>query len=130
MNPTLTILSILGFILSCYAFYVEWKTHTTKKYRAVCDINDHMSCSAAFTSSYGKLLGIPNSILGILCYITLVLLLFLNLTTLFFYVTLLSCIASAGLAYILYFKMKNFCIVCSSIYLVNILLLIISYQAL
>jgi len=47
----------LGFALSVYTTYVEYKVHENPDYKAACDIqNDLMeaSCTKAFTSEYGK----------------------------------------------------------------------------
>ncbi|MEK6880992.1 MAG: vitamin K epoxide reductase family protein [Nanoarchaeota archaeon] len=63
------ILAILGAILSIYSYVVEKKAEKSKEYKSICDINDKVSCTAAFTSSYGKILGIKNSIWGMGFYI-------------------------------------------------------------
>ncbi len=38
-----------------------------------------------------------------------------------------ACAVSVVLAYILYVKIKSFCVLCSSVYGINVLLLIASY---
>ena len=128
MNSTLFILSVLGLFLSCYALYVEWKTKKTRHYHAICDFSNHFSCSTAFTSPYGKLFGLPNAFYGILLYTLLTLLSVYALIPFIFYLAVLACISSVGLAYISYYKLKNFCAVCTSIYIINIALLLVSYQ--
>ncbi|MEK6934972.1 MAG: vitamin K epoxide reductase family protein [Nanoarchaeota archaeon] len=121
----LKILAILGFLISLYAYNVERKLGK-KGYKAGCDIRDNISCSKAFTSKYGKLVGIPNSLVGIFFYVIIFLLSYYNMTIIF-YLAILAFLGSIYLAYISYFKLKNFCLVCSAVYLVNILLLIVSY---
>jgi len=122
------IIAIIGIILSIYALYVEYKKSKNKNYQAACDISDNSSCTKAFLSSYGKILGIPNSALGIIFYLIIIILsLFNTYNNIIFYLSVISFIGSLYLAYILYFKLKNFCLVCNAIYVVNILLLIFSY---
>ncbi|MDO8628748.1 MAG: vitamin K epoxide reductase family protein [Nanoarchaeota archaeon] len=128
MNTSLTILSILGLFLSCYALYVEWKTKTTRHYKPLCNFGPHFSCTKAFTSPYAKLLGLPNAFYGMLFYVLMTLLAVYSLLPFMFYLSIIACIGSLGLAYLSYYKLKNFCIVCTSTYIINILLLIISYQ--
>jgi len=122
----LEILSIIGILLSVYAFYVEKKTLKSKEYKAVCDINDAISCSKAFSSKYGHTLGISNSVYGFFFYIVVILLAFYSQMNYVFYLSILSLIFSVYLAYNLYFKLKDFCLVCTGIYIVNILILIFS----
>ena len=128
MILALKVISVVGFLLSIYAYYVEKKSEKNKEYKAICDLSENMSCNKAFTSEYGKLMGISNSIYGIFFYILILLLIQYNYLNYVFYLALLSVLGSIYLAYISYFKLKNFCLVCTSIYTVNILLLIFSYQ--
>lgn len=119
------VLSILGFLLSLYSYYAEKKFCKTKR-KMICDINDKISCTKAFTSIYGKTFGISNSLYGMVFYLFILILSFYNLKYVF-YLSILAVLGSVYLAYVLYFKVKSFCIVCNSIYLVNILLLVFSY---
>lgn len=120
------IVAVIGFLLSFYFLYIEKKASKSKKYKAICDISDKMSCTKAFSSRYGSLFGLSNSVLGLGFYLVIFLLTFYNITYIF-YLSILSIIISIYLAYVLYFKLKNFCLICNAIYLVNILLLIFSY---
>ena len=119
------IIAIIGLILSIYAYYVERKSKD-KNYKALCDISNRASCTKAFSSKYGKTFGVSNSIYGILFYLLIIILFFINEISIIFYSAILSILGSLYLAYIQYFKMKNFCLICTLIYLVNILLLIFS----
>ncbi len=123
------VLALLGLLLSCYALYVEWKFHQKKKYHALCDISSAVSCTKAFSSPYGRLFKLPNAFYGVLFYVSVFLFAFYGLPTFVFYGAVLSMLATFVLAYLSYVKMKNLCLVCSSIYVVNILLLIFSYRA-
>ncbi len=115
-------LSIIGFTLSAYAAYVERKSSKNSGYKAACDINDRISCSKAFTSKYGKTLGISNAVGGIIFYPLILTLSLLNLMDFIFYLSMVSVIASIYLYYIMHFKVKTLCIVCVTIYIVNILI--------
>ena len=126
---SIIILSLIGLVLSAYAYSIERKLKKQEDYKAICDIHEKMSCSKAFSSKYGSLLGISNSLKGIFFYTILIILSFVSPKAVF-YLSILSVLGTVYLAYVLYFKLKNFCVVCTLIYLVNILLLIFSYKLL
>ena len=126
MIVSVLILSVIGFAISCYAFFVEQKIKQQPGYKPACDISDAVSCSKPILSEYGNLFFISNSIVGMILYALIFVLAWFGFTTQLFYVSLAAVIASAGLAYILYTKIKSFCLICSSIYVVNILLFIMS----
>ncbi len=50
----------VGIAFSCYAFYVETKKEQDDSYVAMCDINEHMSCTKVFSSKYGQMNLISN----------------------------------------------------------------------
>jgi vitamin-K-epoxide reductase (warfarin-sensitive) len=121
------ILAMLGMILSVYSLYVEKRLERQKDYAPVCDISKKISCSAAFSSKYSKTLGIHNSILGIGFYVAIFILSLTYFASLVLYLAGIGMLITLYLAYSSYFKLKNFCLVCTSIYLVNILLLILAW---
>ncbi len=41
---------LIGLILAGYALFVEHKKAQDDSYTAMCDIDEHMSCSKVFTS--------------------------------------------------------------------------------
>lgn len=129
MALALLIISAVGFLLSLYAFYVERKVSSQKNYKAVCDISDKLSCTKAFTTGYGKIFGISNGLAGMLFYALVFIAAFYGSLNLTFYLSVLSILASLYLAYVLQFKVRAICLICYSIYLVNILLLVFSYLA-
>ncbi len=126
---TIAVICFIGFVLSIYALSVEKKKNANKNYKSVCDINDRASCTKAFTSKYGKTFGISNSIYGMVFYILVLILLFFGFYNYIFYLAIFGMLKTIYLAYALFFKLKDLCIVCSLIYTVNILLLIFSYLA-
>lgn len=44
------VLCVCGFILSLYAYHVETSKERDENYTAMCDIKEHMSCTAVFSS--------------------------------------------------------------------------------
>ncbi|KAJ8982540.1 hypothetical protein NQ317_005542 [Molorchus minor] len=137
INSLLTFSCLVGLGLSLYSYTVEVQVELNKDYQPLCDINSHVSCTKAFKSEYGKGFGIfdkqsilykPNSLFGIMFYSMLGTLALSNSN----FVTLLSMISiavsnimSLYFAYILYFILKDLCIVCVSIYVVNVANLIL-----
>ncbi len=123
----LEILSLIGLSLSVYSIYVEYKLSKSKKYKALCDFGKKASCTRAFSSKFGKIFGISNSFLGFMFYIMIFSLSFYNQINYIFYLSALSLPLTIYLLYSLYFKLKDFCLVCTAIYIVNFLILIFSY---
>ena len=123
----LTIAAVAGLFLSMYAYMVEHKARTNTNYRPVCDINDKISCTKALGSEYGKILGVSNSFLGFFYYVTIAVLSYYSKFAWVFYLSLVSVAVSIYLAYILH-RIKTFCIVCVSIYIVNIIITTLSYR--
>jgi vitamin-K-epoxide reductase (warfarin-sensitive) len=137
----ITILGICGIIASLYAVYVEQQAKGKKKYVALCDINNNMSCSRVLTSEYAKLgrlffglkedhiLNVPNTYYGLLFYVGVTLYAFYPFTLIPFREYLLfsasvgSIAASCTLAYILAFILHDVCLVCVTTYILNILIL-------
>ena len=117
-------IAIIGLLLSLYSYYVEIRIKKNHHYKALCDITDTVSCSKVVNSKYSKIFdGFSNSLAGVLFYIVIFFLSFYNLSYVL-YLSALSIIASLYLGYVQYFKIKGICIVCSSVYIVNIILFI------
>lgn len=125
MLPTI-ILATVGFGLSFYMFMVERKIKKKPSYKPICNISDRISCTKALESEYARPLGVSNALLGLLFYPALILLVF-TYSAYVYYASIAACCVSFFLALILYFRIKTFCIICSSLYVVNALLLIFSY---
>jgi len=83
-------LSLVGLLLSLYAYSVEQKATHFKKYKALCDINKHITCSAVLSSKYGHLLGFSNSLFGIFFYFLVFLLVYFEQFFLVLYLTFLA----------------------------------------
>ncbi|XP_061162462.1 vitamin K epoxide reductase complex subunit 1-like protein 1 [Saccostrea echinata] len=134
----------VGTLLSVYALYVEINAEHDKNYRASCDISPSVSCSKVFKSRWGKGFGLiglligddhplnlPNSVFGIVFYTLQIALTFSSspvLASLQFYMSALSNVASVYLGYILYFILKDLCVVCMSTYITNAVILVAIYN--
>lgn len=118
------VLIFLGLIASFYALSVNLRMKNDKKYKPLCDLNNKISCSKAFKSDKGRIFGLPNPVYGIIFYSFIV---FLHTSGMFLIVKvaiIISVIASFYLAYVLFFRIRTICVVCISIYAINVLLLI------
>jgi vitamin-K-epoxide reductase (warfarin-sensitive) len=121
------LLSLAGMVVSIYAYMVEMNISKNPDYKPLCDLSDTISCSRAISSKYGKFVGISNSFIGMAFYAILFVLACFSAASLIFYISIAGVVASIGLAYISYFRIKSFCLVCTSVYLINVLLLLVSY---
>jgi len=128
MLRTIFILAITGFIISFYAYFTETKLKEDASYKPVCDISERISCSKPLQSEYANLFFISNTIVGIIFYVSIAILAFFNMAAAIFYAAIASGVATIYLAYLLYFKVQSLCIVCTSLYVVNALILFFSYK--
>ena len=127
MILSIAILAVIGFFISLYAYFLEKRIKADYSYKPICDISEQFSCSKPILSEYGQLIGFSNSLLGIAFYGLIFVLALMQQTTLLLYLSLASLLASAFLAYILYFKIKSVCLICTAIYLINILIFLALY---
>lgn len=119
----LVVFSVVGFLLSCYALYVSFRSKD-KSYTAFCDFSENVSCSKVFGHKYGSLFGAKNSYFGMFFYLLIVLSYYLFSDALVYLVSF-GLVVTFVLAYLLWFRVKNFCLVCSLIYVVNVVLFFI-----
>ena len=120
-------LSLAGLIVSAYALLVEYKLSKNPQYKPACDLSDRMSCTKPILSKYGRMFGFSNALLGIFFYAGMALIALLNMDRLVFAGAVIACVASLFFAWILYRKIKTVCLICNTIYLINGLLLVVSY---
>lgn len=121
------LLATIGLLVSSYGYFIEQKIKKDPTYQPVCDISDKISCSKPFTSSYGKLMTVSNTVIGMGFYSTILALSAFEYTMPIFYLSLGAVGVSVYLAYVLYFKIRSLCLLCSAIYGVNLGLLLASY---
>jgi len=140
-------LCVIGIIVCLYAIKIEKDEDEYKKdddkqrVPRMCDINDSMSCTAVLTSKYSHMTKLifglsensvfnySNAHYGLVFYIGLLLFQFYPFTLIpyheyiFLCMSIASIIASCGLAWILYYILHNFCMICVCMYIVNAFLL-------
>ena len=134
---------VVGVCLSSYAVHVEHMKEANPDFEALCDINASVSCSKVFSSPQGKIwsyfglipkdsvLDVPNAVYGVAFYSLIIVLdqtpafrksaVAMNLMVL---LAVFGCILSLYLAYVLKFVLQDFCIVCVSTYVCNIVVLV------
>lgn len=127
MMTSIIIIALIGAAISVYACIVEQKIKNNPQYKPACDLSDVISCSKPMASPYSNMFIISNTYLGLAYYCAMILLAIMNYTVIAFYLALGGVAMSAVFAYLLYFKIKALCLVCTAIYAVNIALLIAAY---
>lgn len=127
MILSIAITALAGFALSLYGYFIEGKILQNPAYKPACDLSDRVSCSKPILSKYGKLFFVSNTLVGMGFYSLVFLLALLGLSQLIFLSACAALGASLVLAYILYFKVGSFCLLCHAIYFVNIVLFVLSY---
>ncbi|XP_063791236.1 vitamin K epoxide reductase complex subunit 1-like protein 1 [Pseudophryne corroboree] len=136
----------LGIALSVYAYHVETSRESDAAYIALCDINPSISCSKVFTSRWGRgfglvenvlgaqsLLNQPNSVFGVLFYGLQIALGFAGsvaAAVTLLGTSLLSIAGSLYLAYILFYVLEDFCVICITTYILNFILLLLNVRRL
>ena len=121
------VLAALGFGISLYTYLIEQRLKHDADYKPVCDISDRISCSKPMQSPYASLFFFSNAVMGMLFYGVLIVLALFDVGTILVLMTAGACIASCVLAYLLYFKIKALCLLCTLLYLINFLLLYLSF---
>ena len=124
---TVIIIATIGLVISVYGITVERKLQQDAQYKAVCDISDAISCTRPFLSPYGKILGISNIWASALYYCAMIMIAIMNLPMIALILAYAGVAVTIGFAYILYFKIRSLCLICTSLYVVNIALAIACY---
>lgn len=127
MNFSIIILSSAGFFVSLYALFIERALRADATYRPACDISNRISCTKALLGPYNTMFGISRALWGLLFYALMAGAALLNMHVVVFWLSVAGLCASGVLAYVLYFKVRSFCLVCTTIYLINIGLFFASY---
>ncbi|MFH0776643.1 MAG: vitamin K epoxide reductase family protein [Patescibacteria group bacterium] len=123
------ILAGLGLLLSLYTLYLHWQSKRAENYKAACDLSDRMSCMKSIRSAEGKMFGLPNGVYGIGFYAAIGVATLSEFQNYLWPLAIIGMLFSVYFGYQLYFKVKTFCVVCTSIYLINLLLLIFAWRA-
>lgn len=120
--------ALVGFLVSLYGYSVERRLKRDANFKPACDISDSVSCSRAFSSKYSKLFGISNTLAGLAFYALIMVLAWFEMDLLILLASIASGLMSLVFAYLLYFKVKSVCVICSVVYILNVLLLLISWD--
>ena len=124
----ISFLAFIGVAVSAYAYVIEKRFTNDPANVPMCDISKRVSCTAALTSPYSKMLFGSNSRSGIGFYFLFIVLDYLNANTLLLLGSIAACLLSLFLAWILITKIKSLCILCVTLYIVNLSLLYQSYM--
>jgi vitamin-K-epoxide reductase (warfarin-sensitive) len=130
MFITLAFVALLGFLISLYSFFIEQKFKQDSTYKVWCDISDKISCSKPIMGNYSNLFFISNALAGMGFYGFIIVLALLNQVYPIFYLSLAAGAVTIYLAYILFIKIKSLCLLCTAIYFINCILLVLSYTQL
>jgi len=107
-------------LVSLYALYIEYRVHQDSDYDAFCDISPSISCSKVLTSEWSYLFfGVPNPVFGLLYYAGIFFFLKYIPNAMLVFFCVLSVIFSSLLIYVLAVILKDFCLVCAAIHVVN-----------
>lgn len=121
------ILAFIGFFVAAYAVSLERNIKGNRSYKPACDISDGISCSKVVNSPYSAIFGISNALLGVIYYALIIFFQAFGFTGMVFYMAALGSLFSLYLAFVLYTRIKTFCVVCTTSYIATFLLLVTSY---
>ena len=120
-------IAFVGIVVSLYGIFVERKLQQNPHYKAACDISEKISCTRPMTSSYANIFGISNSAASALYYLSVIVIACVGNLYILRIMTGIGLIVTICFAYILYFKIKSFCLICNTLYVINIVLFSICY---
>jgi vitamin-K-epoxide reductase (warfarin-sensitive) len=118
------VLAVLGMIISLYTNVLEQKIKKTPSYKPVCDLSDTISCTKPMKSKYASIFYISNAWLAFAFYVLVFVFAALHQQTFLLITVIVGCLMSCYFAYLLYFKIKALCLLCTSMYVINVLLLV------
>lgn len=130
MIISIMVLASAGFIISLYAYFVERKVMADASYKPACDLSDRISCTKPLTSEYSKLFFVSNTVAGMIFYAIVAGASFFDAIFLLQLLAVIGILTSAILGYLLYVKIKAICLLCTSLYIINLLLFLISFNIL
>jgi uncharacterized membrane protein/protein-disulfide isomerase len=128
--------AILGLGASIASTYVHYKLLTDPGYTSFCDVNPSASCTQAYLSPYGSLLGVPVALAGVL-FFALVLLLagpgadressaHESAPSYTFALSVIGLAVVLYLGWASWFQLHTFCLLCATTYVAVIAIVIIS----
>lgn len=130
MMLIIIILAAIGFCIAAYTYFTEKKFQKDPSFKPVCDISDKISCTKPMASPYANILFVSNAIIAMLFYVVIAIFALLHIKVAVLVTATAGVIGSLFLAYLLFFKIKTLCLLCTSMYLINILILIFAIRQL
>ena len=136
---TLRLAALAGIGLSLYSLYMKELMQQDSSFIPTCDVDFygfHASCSSVLNSSYsyllshfglvsrGSALDFSLSFLGLVYYFSMIVFSTILPPSLLLAASLPSLVLSLYLAYVMKYILHEFCIVCASMYLCNLLMFI------
>ena len=120
------IFSLIGFAISLYTYITEKKVAENPAFKPFCDISDYISCSKPMRSPYANIFFISNALVGMMYYVVMFILAMLHASKLLLIASIGGACVSIFLAYLLYFKIRALCLLCTTLYVINGILLYLS----
>lgn len=128
--------ALIGLVASSASSYVHYQLVTQPQYASFCDVNATVSCTEAYLSRYGSVVGVPVAIAGVIFFATVLILAALvggpasasreNAPAYIFALSTIGLAFALYLGWASYFVLKVFCILCAITYVSVIAIFIIS----
>ena len=137
-TPWLTGFAALGLAAATWSTWVHYQILNSPTYESFCDVNSTLNCTAAYTSRFGAIAGVPVALFGLLFFAGLLVLIALcsqskaaaaNLPGYVFATSTIGLAVVLYLAYASYFVLHVVCLLCGGTYLAVIGLFLISGAA-
>ena len=134
----LTSFAALGLAAATWSTWVHYQILNSPTYESFCDVNSTLNCTAAYTSRFGAIGGVPVALLGLLFFAGVLVLIALcsrskaaapNLPGYVFATSTIGLAVVLYLAYASYFILHVVCLLCVGTYVAVIGLFLISGAA-
>ena len=137
-TPWLTAFAALGLAAASWSTWVHYQILNSTTYESFCDVNSTLNCTAAYTSRFGAIGGVPVALFGLLFFAGVLVLIALcsnskaaapNLSGYLFAASTIGLAVVLYLAYASYFILHVVCLLCAGTYVAVIGLFLISGAA-
>ncbi|MCF7871929.1 hypothetical protein K9L97_02740 [Candidatus Woesearchaeota archaeon] len=120
------VLLCFGILISLYVAYFDFRKNDFG-FKPFCDFSYNISCSNVFLSSYGSLFGVKNYVVGLFFYSFIFVMSFFSFYLVAFLVSVFGVLFSFYLAYLLFFRVRTYCVVCFISYVINLFICLFLY---
>ena len=137
-SPWLTVFAALGLAAATWSTWVHYQILNSPTYESFCDVNSTLNCTAAYTSQFGAIGGVPVALFGLLFFAGVLVIIALcsqsraaapNLPGYVFAASTIGLAMVLYLAYASYFILHVVCLLCAGTYVAVIGLFLISGAA-